>query len=201
MKKKIKTLFCDLGGVLLTNGWDTSSRKKAAELFGYDFDEAETRHRLLFGDYEIGDLSLDEYLHYVIFNHPRKFTLEEYKKFMYSQSKPLAGMLPLIQSVREKYDLKIVVVSNEGRDLTDYRIRTFDLEKFIDIFVVSCFVGVKKPDKRIFKIAMDVAQVEPDTILYLEDRELFVEIANDLGIRAIHHSDLATTTKLLHELL
>jgi putative hydrolase of the HAD superfamily len=199
MPKKITTLFCDLGGVLLTNGWDHNSRKKAAEIFGYDFDEAETRHRLLFGDYEIGEISLDEYLHYVIFNVPRKFTPQEYKDFMYKQSKPLEGMLPLIKELREKQGLKIVIVSNEGRDLTDYRIKTFGLKEYVDIFIVSCFAGVKKPDKGIFRLAMDVAQVSPENVLYLEDRELFVELAKDLGIQGIRHTDLASTKKKLSE--
>lgn len=198
---KITTLFCDLGGVLLTNGWDTSSRKKAAEFFGYNFEEADSRHRLLFGDYEIGEITLDEYLRYVIFNKSRKFTPEQYKKFMFEQSNPLDGMLSYIQQLKEKHDLKVVVVSNEGRDLTDYRIETFSLKKYVDIFVVSCFVGIKKPDKRIFEIAMDIAQVKPENIIYLEDRELFVEIATNLGIHAIHHTDFASTQTAINTLL
>ena len=201
MNKKITTLFCDLGGVLLTNGWDHKSRKKAAELFGYNFDEAETNHKLLFGDYEIGEISLDEYLHYVIFNEPRKFSPQEYKEFMYKQSRPLEGMLPLIKDLREKHGLKIVIVSNEGRDLTDYRITTFGLKEYVDIFIVSCYAKMKKPDKGIFRLAMDVSQSRPENIIYLEDRELFVQIARDLGIESIRHTDLATTVSRLRELL
>lgn len=200
MSKKITTLFCDLGGVLLTNGWDTTSRKEAAKLFGYDYNEAESRHKLLFGDYEIGSITLDTYLHYVIFDQPRSFTPQQYKDFMYSQSKPLDGMLDFIKQLRQKYGLKVVVVSNEGRDLTDYRINTFSLKDYVDIFVVSCFIGIKKPDKRIFEIALDISQVHPENVLYLEDRELFVEIAKGLGIRGIHHVDLATTATTFQQL-
>jgi len=201
MGNKITTLFCDLGGVLLTNGWDTASRKEAAKLFGYDFDKAESRHRLLFGDYEIGAISLDTYLHYVIFDKTRSFTPQQYKDFMYSKSKPLKGMLEFIRDLRKKYGLKIVVVSNEGRDLTEYRIKTFSLKDYVDIFIVSCFIGIKKPDKRIFEIAIDVAQVHPENVIYLEDRELFVEIATTLGIRAVHHVDLASTSTLVEAML
>lgn len=198
---RITTIFSDIGGVLLTNGWDNSSRKKAAEVFGYDYNETDSRHRLMFDDYEIGKISLDEYLKYTIFNVPREFTRDEYKSFMYSQSQPLEGMLSLIKEMREKYDVKVVAVSNEGRDLTDYRINTFALKDYIDIFIVSCFAGMKKPDKGLFHLALDVSQAAPETVVYIDDRELFVEIGRDLGILSIHHTDLPTTKRLLNELL
>jgi hypothetical protein len=55
-------LFVDLGGVLLTNGWDHTARKRAGKKFNLDYAEMEERHDQTFDTYEEGKLTLDEYL-------------------------------------------------------------------------------------------------------------------------------------------
>lgn len=196
-KSKIRVLFSDLGGVLLTNGWDHTSRAKAVELFGLDAKEFESRHQLLFGDYEIGKISLDTYLQYTVFFQPRSFTREVFIDFMYAQSAPYSEMIDLAKRWKSQYGLRIVVISNEGRELTEHRIKTFGLSSFVDFFVVSCFIGTRKPDRQVYRLALDLVQVSPQECVYLEDRELFVEMANGMGIRAIHHQDMASTEQAL----
>lgn len=197
----MRVLFSDLGGVLLTNGWDHKSRAKAVELFGLDAKEFEGRHQLLFGDYEVGKISLDTYLQYAVFFQPRSFTREVFIDFMYSQSAPFNDMIDLVKELKSHHALKVVVISNEGRELTEHRIKTFKLTSFVDYFIVSCFIGVRKPDRQVYRIALDMVQVSPEECVYLEDRELFVEMANGMGIKAIRHQNVADTREILSKLI
>lgn len=196
-KIQTKALFTDLGGVLLTNGWDRESRAKAVDLFGLDAKEFEGRHQLLFGDYETGKITLDTYLQYAVFYEPRPFTRAVFIDFMYAQSAPHPAMIDLFKRLKSEHGLKVVAISNEGRELTEHRIKAFDLKSLIDFFVVSCFIGIKKPDTRIYHIALDLAQVLPSEVVYFDDRKLFVELAASIGMRAIHHRDIASTEKAL----
>ena len=104
--KKIKTLFTDIGGVLLTNGWDRNARAEAAELFHLDSKEVEERHHLTFDTYEVGKLTLDEYLDRLVFYQVRSFTSTDLKEFMMSKSKAFPEMIQLIKYLKEKYQLK-----------------------------------------------------------------------------------------------
>ena len=193
----ITTLFLDIGGVLLTNGWDREARLRAAQTFRLDYQEMDERHHLTFDIYEEGKLSLDEYLQRVIFYQPRNFSLQEFKDFMFSQSKPFPDMIELVHELKNRYGLKIGAVSNEGRELTVYRIQKFDLGRIIDFFISSCFVHFRKPDHDIYKIAMDIAQVPPEQVVYIDDRPMFVEVAKGLGIRGIHHISYEATREAL----
>ena len=190
---EIKTLFLDIGGVLLTDGWSREARMAAASNFHLDQDEMETRHRQAFDTYELGKSSLKDYLDWVVFFEERAFTLAEFREFMFAQSKPLPGMIDYIRALKAKRGLKVIVVSNEARDLNDHRIRTFDLAEFVDCFISSCFVHLRKPDADIFKLALDVAQTPPAQIAYLENTAMFVQIAEGMGIHGVVHTDLAST--------
>ncbi len=193
-------LFVDIGGVLLTNGWDRSMRKRAAETFGLDSAEMDERHHLTFDTFEEGKLSLEEYLDRVVFYRKRPFSREEFKSFMFSQSQPHPEMIELIRSLKARYGLRVAVVSNEGRELTIYRIQKFRLAEFVDFFVSSCFVHFRKPDADIYRIALDIAQVPPGQLVYIEDREMFIEVAQGLGIRGIHHVSYESTRSALETL-
>jgi putative hydrolase of the HAD superfamily len=189
----ITTLFLDLGGVLLTNGWDRHSRELAAQKFNLDRKEMDERHHLTFDTYEVGKLTLDQYLGRVIFYEKRDFTREEFRDFMFAQSKSFPEMIELIRNLKERYKLKIAVVNNEGRELNERRIQTFHLTEFVDFFISSCIVHVRKPDEDIYRIALDIAHVPPAQVAYLDDRHMFVQIAEGLGIHGIHHTDYDTT--------
>ena len=189
----ITTLFLDIGGVLLTNGWDRKARKKAVEKFKLDEEEINERHHLTFDTYEAGKLDLKEYMHRVIFYEKRNFSSEEFKEFMFSQSQKLPDMIEYISALKKKYELNVTAVSNEGRELTEHRIKTFELNKLFDAFIASSFVHFRKPDVDIYKIALDVSQSEPQNVLYLDDRQMFIEVAETLGIKGIHHKSFETT--------
>ncbi len=189
----ITTLFVDIGGVLLTNGWDQHSRKHAAKTFDLDLNHMEDRHHLTFNTYEEGKLTLEEYLSRVVFYQKRPFTRAQFRNFMFTQSKPYPKMIELLRQLKTRYKLKIAVVSNEGRELNAYRIRKFKLDRFVDFFISSCFVHLLKPDVDIFRIALDIAQVPPRQIVYIENTPMFVQIAEGLGIASILHTDYRST--------
>lgn len=189
----ISALFLDIGGVLLTNGWDHNARELAAWAFDLDLQEMQERHRLTFDTYEVGKLTLEQYLNRVVFYQKRTFTPEQFRKFMFEQSKPFPEMIELVRDLKARYGLKIAVVSNEGRELTEYRIQHFELNEFVDFFISSCFVHFRKPDEDIFRVALDIAQVPADRVIYVEDRPMFVQVAESLGIRSIRHTDYETT--------
>lgn len=196
----IRALFLDLGGVLLTNGWDRHAREWAILTFGLDRKEMDERHRLNFDTYECGKMSLSQYLSRVVFYEARSFTEQQFVEFMLAQSKAYAEMIGLVRALKERYRLKIAAVSNEGRELTEYRVRTFQLSSFIDFFVFSCYVHLRKPDEEIYRLALDLAQVAPSEIAYIEDRPLFVEVAASMGMHGIHHTGRDSTAAKLAEL-
>ncbi len=193
--QRIKTLFTDIGGVLLTNGWDHNSRAKAVEKFNLDAHETQERHSMTFDTYEVGKLTLQQYLERVVFYEKRDFSYDDFRQFMFEQSQPYNDMIELVKGLKQKYDLKIAVVSNEGRELNEYRINTFRLNSFVDFFISSSFVHFRKPDADIFKIAIDIAQINPQETLYLEDRPMFVQVAETVGLRGVHHQNYEDTKK------
>jgi putative hydrolase of the HAD superfamily len=196
----ISTLFLDIGGVLLTNGWGHLERSRAAAKFNLDFDEMNERHHLTFDTYEEGKINLDEYLNRVVFCQERPFSRQQFKKFMFAQSKPFPDMLELIGSLKARYNLQVAAVSNEGRELTIYRVQHFKLGTFIDFFISSCFVHYRKPDEDLYRIALDVAQVSSEDVVYIDYRAMFVEVAQGLGLKGILHSGYETTRSALEGL-
>lgn len=196
----ITTLFLDIGGVLLTNGWDRNARKLAASTFSLDLAELEERHHLTFDTYEEGKLTLDEYLTRIVFYEDRAFSRDDFREFMFSQTEPYPEMIDMICKLKATYGLKIAIVNNEGRELNEYRIRQFRLNRFVDFFISSCFVHFRKPDADIFRIALDIALVQPHEVLYIEDRPMFVSVAEGLGINGLCHENYASTREKLVKL-
>ncbi len=198
-EQAISTLFLDIGGVLGTNGWDRTARQRAAQVFGLDYAEMDERHHLTFDTYEEGKLSLDDYLDRVVFYEPRPFTRQAFRDFMFAQSQPYPDILALIHDLKDRFSLKVAVVSNEGRELAVHRVRAFRLETFVDFFVFSSFVHFRKPDPDIFRLALDVAQAPGERVLYIEDRAMFVEVARGLGIQGLRHAGYEATRAALAE--
>ena len=190
----VTTLFLDIGGVVLSNGWGHESRRSAADVFNLDFDEMDERHHVIQITYEEGKITLNDYLKRVVFYQKRSFTINQFRDFMFSQSTPNLEMIEYIRQLKDQYNLKIAVVNNEGRELNEHRIKKFKLNQFVDFFISSCFVHFRKPDADIFRIALDIAQVPVQHVVYIEDMKMFVDVARDLGIRSIQHKDYLSTS-------
>jgi putative hydrolase of the HAD superfamily len=189
----ITTLFLDVGGVLLTNGWGHQSRALAAKTFNLNLEEMEERHHLTFDTYEVGKLTLEEYLSRTVFYEARSFTRDQFREFMFAQSQPYPEMITLVTQLKVRYGLEIAVVNNEARELNAHRIRKFKLEEFVDFFISSSFVHFRKPDADIFRLALDIAQTPAEQVVYIEDTPMFVQVAEELGIRSIVHTDYRST--------
>ena len=189
----ITCLFLDIGGVLLTDGWSHDAGKMAAKKFRMNLEELNKRHTEAIDIYEVGKLTLKEYLNWVVFYEKRSFTQNQFRKFMFAQSKPYPEMIALIRRLKLQYGLKIVVVSNEGREFNEFRIHKFKLDEFVDYFISSCYVGLRKPDADIFRVALDVVRVHPNRVIYIENTPMFVQIAECPGIQSILHTDYKTT--------
>jgi len=151
------------------------------------------RHRLVFETHEEGKLSFEEYLGWVVFFEKRPFTRNQFRDFMFAQSKPYPKMLGLVARLKAQHGLKVVVVSNESREVNAHRIRTFGLDRLVDAFISSCFVGMRKPDVEIFRLALDLAQTAPERAVFIDNTQMFVQIAERLGMRSIHHVDCEST--------
>ena len=199
MKKPpaITCLLVDIGGVLLTDGWDRHARKRGADHFGLDLEEMEDRHQQTWNTHQEGKLTLEDYLGRVVFYEKRRFTRAEFRRFMFDQSKPFGDTIELITRLRARHKLKVGVLSNEGRELNAYRIRTFKLGRFVDFFVSSCYVHLLKPDMEIFRLALDIAQTPAAQVAYVENTAMFVDIAQGLGMHGILHTDCASTREKL----
>jgi len=201
MKKKIRVLFSDIGGVLLTNGWGHESRMAAAEKFDLNYEEMDILHDFIFNVWEMGKISLDDYLDTVVFKQKRNFTKETFKQFMYAQSIQLPHTLPwMIEWKNRHKNIKIISINNEPRELNELRINKFNLHDFFDAFVSSCEVGMRKPDPGIFLLALGIAQAKPEECIYFDDRIMLVEAAKKVGINAFHHKSFEVTKEILESL-
>lgn len=199
-RSNVKVVFLDIGGVLLSNGWGHEARERAAKLFGFDYQEMEILHNFIYNVFEIGSISLDEYLDTTIFYKDRDFTKFEFKKFMYAESKELPDLLAWLKIWKRKIQLPVFALSNESLELNDYRIQTFNLHQVFDGFFSSCYLRMRKPDPRIYIKAMQIVQVKPSECLYFDDRPMLVAAAKKLDMISIQHQDFETTKRILEKL-
>jgi len=183
----IRALFWDVGGVLLTNAWDHQERDQAVERFLLSKSEFDTRHKELVPAFEEGKLTLDEYLERVIFYEPRRFSKEDFKQFLFSLSRPKPQSLELARALHGKYVMG--TINNESRELNQYRIAQCGLTEIFDLFVSSCFVGLRKPDERIYRLALDLSQHTPDECCFIDDRPVNIEPAAKMGMKTVLMKD------------
>ncbi len=182
---KITTLFFDVGGVLLTNGWDGVSRRAAAEKFKLDRKDFEARHGLANPAFERGEMTLDEYLERTIFYKKRTFSPEEFKKFMYAQSQSLPESLEFARKLARSGRFLIAAMNNESAEMNAYRIERFALRDIFTAFFSSCYVGIQKPDAEIYDMGLYVLQRSAGESIFVDDREENIEGARKVGITAI----------------
>lgn len=188
---KVTTLFWDNGGVILTNGWDRESRRKAVEQFRLEPTEFEERHELMLNDFEEGKVTLDEYLRRVVFHRQRSFTLDDFKKFMFDQSQPFPESLDFLGKLARTRRYAMATLNNESLEINEYRIRKFQLREYFEVFLSSCYLAMRKPTPEIYRQALKITQCEPGQTVLIDDRRLNLEIAAEEGMRTIQFKDVA----------
>ena len=184
---EITTLFWDIGGVILTNGWDRGSRKEAAIAFHLDWDEFQDRHDFSFPAFDSGQITLNEYLDRTVFYRQRGFTREEFTAFIFAQSKEFPETRAILDKVSNSGKYFVGAINNEPLELNQFRIEAFDLRRNFLVFFSSCYVHSRKPEEMIFRVALEVTQRPPEKCLFIDDRPLNLESPRRLGMNTIHH--------------
>jgi putative hydrolase of the HAD superfamily len=182
-------MFFDVGGVVLTNGWDRSARQRAAQIFGFDWDEFETRHELVVADFETGRIGLKEYLDVTLFYEQRPFARDQFRQFLFAQSQPCPDTLAILEKLAQTKLCLLAALNNESLDLNRYRIEQFHLTNHFQVFFSSCYLGLRKPDPRIYQLALQITQRQQDECLFIDDRSINIEAAARLGMRTLRYQN------------
>jgi len=186
---EITTLFWDIGGVILTNGWDRASRKEAAAAFHFDWEEFQDRHDLSFPAFDSGQITLNEYLDRTLFYRQRSFTREEFTAFMFAQSKEFPDTRAILDKVSRSGKYFVGAINNEPLELNQFRIEAFDLRRNFLVFFSSCYLRSRKPEETIYRVALEVTQRPPEKCLFIDDRPLNLESPRRLGMNTIQHQN------------
>src|SRR5579859_7670485 len=126
-RTEIRAIYWDIGGVLLTNGWDHEQRARVLEQFGIDRSEYEARHPDANDRWERGEISDDEFLKETVFFKERSFRPQEFIAALRRESQWLpGGARYVIAAARAHSGLKMAMLNNESGPLNDYRIETFN---------------------------------------------------------------------------
>jgi putative hydrolase of the HAD superfamily len=184
--RKLTALFWDIGGVILSNGWDRAACGKAASRFDLDLEDFERRHPGPFAAFETGRITLDAYLDQTVFYQPRPFSRVEFTSFMFAQSKENREVRAILDTLTAADRYFLAAINNEGLELNTYRIREFGLARNLAAFFSSCYLGVRKPDEAIYRQALNITQRAPEECIFIDDRVPNLESARRLGIRTIH---------------
>jgi putative hydrolase of the HAD superfamily len=195
----IATIFFDIGGVLLTDGWGHDSRRAAAAQFGLDWDDFTDRHEKVAHLIETNGLSLEHYLDRVVFFRPRSFSRDEFRAFVFAQSQAKPESLEIVRQLANLKKYFLATLNNEILELNLYRIQHFDLGKYFPVFFSSCFLRLRKPDEAIYRAALEIVQSAPDECVFIDDREVNLECPRELGLRTIHFQDAQQLRRELKE--
>jgi putative hydrolase of the HAD superfamily len=196
----ISALFWDVGGVLLSNAWDREQRQRTLKHFAIDELEFDDRHQMLVSSFERGTISLQEYLDRTIFYRPRSFTLQAFKDFMFSMSQADASALQFAKQLAHSGKYLMSTINNESKELNLFRIQTFDLHDIFSLFVSSCFVGLRKPEEGIYRLALEITQRSPEDCCFIDDRQLNLDSATRLGMHVIQMKNAEQLRRELEKL-
>jgi putative hydrolase of the HAD superfamily len=194
---EVTALFWDVGWVILSNGWDRAARAQAAEKFGLDWEDFQDRHDLANPAFDTGRITLDTYLDRTVFYRKRTFTRDEFKAFIFGQSQEFPESRAILGRVAKSGKYFLATINNEPLELNLRRIETFNLRQEFEAFFSSCFVGLRKPEEGIYRLALEVTQRHPEECLFIDDRALNLECARQLGMRTIHFQNAAQLSQEL----
>jgi putative hydrolase of the HAD superfamily len=186
----ISAIFWDLGGVLLSNAWDRTQRERALDHFRLDREEFQDRHEMLVSSFERGKINLEQYLDRTVFYRSRPFSREEFRDYIFALSQPDTKVLALARGLAKSCKYLMATINNESQDLNQYRIQTFGLREIFTLFVSSCFVGLRKPEEGIYRLALELTQRVPEECCFVDDRPLNLEAASRLGMHVIRFQNV-----------
>ena len=197
---EITTIFFDIGGVILTNGWDRDGQREAAQAFGLDWEDFQDRHDLSFPAFDSGQITLNQYLDRTLFYRPRSFTREEFTAFMFAESKEYPETRAILAALARSGKYLIGAINNEPLELNQYRIEAFQLRRDFQAFFSSCYLNARKPEEAIYRIALAVTQRPPESCVFIDDRALNLENPRRLGMNVVHYQNAPQLRKDLQAL-
>ena len=198
---EVSTILWDVGGVLLTNGWDHRERAAVLTQFAVDPASFEPRHEMANDPWEKGLMTAEQYLLQTVFYEPRPFTPAAFLQAMKERSVLLPhGAMRILQELAASEEVELAMLNNEARELNDYRIERFELGRYFDVFLSSCYLGLRKPDPKFFELALDVLQRDPEEVAFIDDRQGNCDAADAVGIHAICYQDEAQCVQALERL-
>src|ERR1700691_1916848 len=197
---EIHTIFWDVGGVLLTNAWDHNERAAALEHFRLDEKEFHARHEAVVAPFERGEITLDEYLDRTVFYGKRSFTRDEFRDYMFSLSHPMPEVLAFARALADSGKYFMGTINNESRELNLYRMQKYGLREIFRLFISSCFVGLRKPGSGIYRLAIEITQINPEECCFIDDRAPNLECAAKLGMHTIEMQTLEQLRERLRKL-
>ena len=194
-------ILFDVGGVLLTNGWDHGERAAAVAHFGLDGAALEARHEEVMETWERGEIDLNQYLDAAVFYEPRPFSRSEFFSFMLAQSQRLPhGALHILAELAESNPCMIGALNNEARETNEFRFAHFGLRRHFKVALSSCYVGLRKPEPAIYQRALDILGCPPERVLFIDDREENVAGSLAAGMKAIQFTGADALRAALEEL-
>jgi putative hydrolase of the HAD superfamily len=183
--KPITTIFFDIGGVCLSNGWDHEQRQVLAQQLGFDYPSFDSRHRQVVDSLERGQLTLEEYLRWTLFYEPRTFSMQQAIDAIERLSTPFDETLAIVRALRDSGNYLLATLNNESRELNEYRIERFGLRDLFSAFFSSCYLGLLKPQPEHYRRAMQITQCPAEQCLFIDDRPMNIEVARILGMQPI----------------
>lgn len=177
--------------MLLTNAWDRHEREQAIATFNLDPIDFNDRHEMVVSSFERGKITLDEYLQRTVFYRPRPFSRDTFKEYMFSRSQADAEALSFVRTLAKSGKYLMGTVNNESTELNMFRIERFGMREIFDVFVSSCFVGYRKPERDIYRIALEITQRKPEECCFIDDRDLNLEAAQAMNMHTIRMENTA----------
>jgi putative hydrolase of the HAD superfamily len=194
-------ILFDIGGVLLTNGWDRAERAAAVERFELDAQELEARHMEVAGEWERGEIDRNQYLDAAVFYETRSFSRDEFFDFILAQSQVLPdGALPILAQISAANHHLLGALNNEARETNEFRLGKFELRRYFEVTLSSCYMGMRKPEPEIYRRALDIVGSHPQRTLFIDDREENVAGAKAAGMKAIRFTGATALRRDLMEL-
>ena len=179
-------ILFDVGGVLLTNGWDHCERADVLRKFSLDAAEFEARHPKANDAWEKDAISARDYLDATVFYTPRSFNHDDFLEAVFAESVPLAdSALPVLEEVAGAGRWLVGSLNNEAREPNEYRFAKYGLRDYFEVALSSCYLGLRKPEPAIYKRAIDILGSPAERILFIDDRKGNVEAAQGAGIHAV----------------
>src|SRR3984957_9114157 len=183
----VETIFFDIGGVLLTNGWDEGQRATVLAKFGVLLDAYEARHEAANYRWERGLETARWFFDQTVFYEPRAFTFEQLWAEVEGQSGvQYPGTYNVLSDLRAAGKYRIATLNNESRELNEYRVKTFGLRGYFDYFICSGYVHEMKPHKDIYRTALEISATPAGRTVFIDDKPENCDAARKLGMQAIH---------------